>query len=165
MTTLPELFDFVYTNLGGYLGCGLNLTSNTPLPNPPPTNPEQLPFVTSSICIQQPEAGISAGPVSVGVHRESSITFTQVQLDGGTQYWPYTPPVPFPEGYIDVVVRQYIVHVRSKGHHVLHFYYASINYPWGLVECQLSEDQSGVVYGTGGTTMITMAIGTPIAGP
>jgi hypothetical protein len=168
MTTLAQLFEFVYTNLNVYVGCGLTLTSNTPLPNPPPTNPAQLPFVTSSLCIQQPEATISASPVSVGVHGEATITFPLVTVLQGTDYWPYTPPVPFPAqgANFDVVVRQYIVNVGLRSRNVARLYFAAINFPWGLVECQLFEDESGVVYGTGGPTMVTMTIGTPtITGP
>jgi hypothetical protein len=162
MTTLPQLFDFVYTNLNYYILCGLTVTSNTPLPDPPPTNPALLPFVTSSLCGTLQAEPISASP-AISVGDGHVITFPEIMTYKITDYWPYIPPEPPPTPYFSIAIRQYIVEAGLKNRGVIRLYFAAINYPWapGPVECRLSEDQSGVCYGSDGSTMITMTIGTP----
>jgi hypothetical protein len=157
MTTLPQLFDFVYTHLSSTVSCGLNLTSCTPLPSPPPPPP----FVTMSLCMQQPSAVISAGPVGFG----ETITFPQVMMYEESFYWPHPvppePPIPGEGQYFSASIRQFAFEFGLKSHRLIRFYSATIDFPWGSVECELSEDSSGAVFGSDGTTMLTMAIGTP----
>jgi hypothetical protein len=156
MTTLMQLFDFVSAQRTAKIICGLTLTSNTPRPSPPPSTP----FVAASTCYQE-----SAAAISWQLGDLSTVSFPQVMMYQESFYWPYkNPPGGAPgEGeFFNVAIKQRFHPIGLGIPKVLVSYWTEMVFPWGpSVVCTLSEDSSGVVYGSDGTTMITMTIGTP----
>jgi hypothetical protein len=155
MTTLSHLFGFV----GGHPNtaiCGLSLSSQRPAPNPPqPKN-----FVLCSMCSQDPSAAVTfvANPGSF------TITFPKVMMYSEGFTWP--PSGPGPDGapgegqYFSVAITQYRLVLGLKN--IRYSYGVEIEFPWSeSFSGWLTEDPSGVVYGSDGSAMITMTIGNP----
>ena len=155
MTTLLYLFNFVERHSTKTV-CGLTLSMQRPNPNPPqPKN-----YVLCATCIQLPGAAVTfaANP------GYTTVIFPKVMMYGEGFTWP-APPAPPPEAgpgegqFFRVEISRYPPGYEGK---TSEYYGVKIQFPWSeLFAGILTEDSSGVIYGSDGSAMITMTIGIP----